>query len=350
MRGRHEGTEGRRHEGKDNTSCLGPFVPLCLRPSVPSPPYTACMQSLVPIAAIDAGSNGIRLIVGAIDAAGTVTESVSIREAVRLGADAFGAGALSETTIRAATDAFGRFADTMAAHGVKRYRAVATSATREATNGEALVERIRDATGIKLEIIDGLEEARLAFVGVSATIDLSGTNALMLDIGGGSLEVAAAIDGRAVGAESLPIGPVRLLERLKRERGGETDVPRYLEAYAGAVRHLIAAEFRGGPIDVCIGTGGNVVRMAELRIDALGKAEGGVVEPTDLDALIPTLLSMTPAERTARYGMRPDRADVIVPAMMLMRMAIAEAGVDRVLVPGTGLKEGLLREVVRCAK
>lgn len=298
-----------------------------------------------PIAAIDAGSNGIRLIVGEVDAAGAVREVEATREAVRLGADAFGPGVFGEATLNAAAAAFARFADTMRAHGVQRSRAVATSATREAANGPALVERIDETCGIKLEIIDGLEEARLAFLGTSATIDLAGTNALMVDIGGGSLEVTAAIDGRAVGAESLPIGPVRLLERLRRDGAGEADAPRYLAAHAGAVRHLIAAEFGGAPVDVCIGAGGNVVRMAELRVDALGEAEGGMVTPADLDALIAQLLPMSTDERMARYGMRPDRADVIVLAMMVMRTALAEAGAARALVPGTGLKEGLLREV-----
>lgn len=304
-------------------------------------------ESVTPIAAIDAGSNGIRLLIGAVDATGAVHELESTREAVRLGADAFGEGALGETTMAAATEAFGRFADAMERHDVRRYRAVATSATREATNGEALVERIRAACGIELEIIDGLEEARLAFIGACSTIDMKRKRAVVLDIGGGSLEVTTAIDGRAVGAESLPIGPVRFLQRLRREGVGEAEVPRYLEAHAGAVRNLIAAEFGGRAVDVAIGAGGNVVRMAKLRIEALGKTKGAKVKPGDLDALIAMLLPMSPAERIERFAMRPDRADVIVLAMMVMRMALAEAGVSRVLVPGTGLKEGLLREVAR---
>lgn len=303
------------------------------------------MGSTTNIAAIDAGSNGIRLLVGTVDPAGGVCELETTREAVRLGADAFGPGVFSEATMGAAAEAFGRFAATMKTHGVARYRAVATSATREATNGGALVERIHEMCGIKLEVIDGLEEARLAFIGTCSTIDMSGKRAVMIDIGGGSLEVTTAIDGRAVGAESLPIGPVRFLQRLRREGASEADAPRYLEAHAGAVRNLIAAEFGGRPVDIAIGAGGNVVRMAKLRIDALGKTKGGKVKPSDLDALIAMLVPMSPAERMERFGMRSDRADVIVLAMMVMRMAMDEAGAARVFVPGTGLKEGLLREI-----
>ena len=119
------------------------------------------------IAAIDAGSNGIRLAVARINGDGVVREIESTREAVRLGGDAFGNGQLAEATIDAAVAAFSRFAERIAANDVRHLRAVATSAAREASNSRTLVSRVRKATGIRLEIINGLEEAQLVFAGVA---------------------------------------------------------------------------------------------------------------------------------------------------------------------------------------
>lgn len=297
------------------------------------------------IGAIDVGSNGIRLAIGEVDTLGAVRPLESIREAVRLGKDAFGGGMLGDEIMDRTVKAFGKFRDVMKQNGVARWRAVATSATREAKNGQKLVDRIHDETGIALETIDPLEEAQLVFLGVAGVVDVTHKTALMIDMGGGSVEATVTRDRLALGCESLRIGPVRLMQKLEDQGLGEADGPKVIERYRGSIQALIRAELEDSSPDLCIGTGGNIVRMGKLRTQLLGKTKAHKVKPGDLDALIDKLLAIPVQDRVKKLGLRPDRADVIVLAMMVLRLLIDETDTQRVLIPGVGLKEGLLRYV-----
>jgi exopolyphosphatase/guanosine-5'-triphosphate,3'-diphosphate pyrophosphatase len=307
------------------------------------------------IAAIDAGSNGMRLAIASIavntevdgDHGGAVEELESYREPVRLGADAFAAGSFSEPTIEAAVGAFTRFAERVERYGVRHLRAVATSAARDASNSRTLVSRILKATRIRLEVIDGLEEAQLVFAGVATAIDLSNRDALLVDMGGGSVELTVARNGLALGCETLGLGAVRLLARLKESGLGEADLDRLIGPFRGAAAGLLKAEIKDRKPDVCVGTGGNLECLGRLRGPLLGKVKLGKVKRSDLDPMIAKLLDMTPAERVAKLGLRPDRADVIAIAAIVLRMILEDAGVAKMLTPGVGLNQGLLRQVAR---
>jgi len=300
------------------------------------------------IAAIDAGSNGIRMAVGKVRSSGLVEPLAGYREAVRLGADAFSLGYFQECMLGRATGAFLRFAALAKEHGVNRLRAAATSATREADNGADLIARVRSATGIELEVISGIEEAQLVFAAVSTVIDFRSKVAVMIDMGGGSVEVTVARNGLALGCETLPLGSVRLLQRLQRDGLPERATLDLVERYRGAIAGLLRAELNEGEApEICIGTGGNVERMAKLRNQVLGKVKKGKIKLSDLDQIVPALWKSTVEDRVSAMGMRPDRADVIAIAAAVMRMIMADAGLRRVLVPGVGLKEGLLLQLGR---
>ena len=193
------------------------------------------------IAAIDAGSNGMRLAIARINGDGIVRELDSVRESVRLGADSFALGHLTEPTLDAAVAAFQRFAARIESHRARYVRAVATSAAREAANARALVHRIRETTGIRLEIIDGLEEAQLVFSGVASVVDLEGRGALLIDMGGGSVEITVAKNGHALGCETLGLGAVRLLAQLQESGKTERDVEEFLVPFRGAAASLVRA-------------------------------------------------------------------------------------------------------------
>jgi len=297
------------------------------------------------IAAIDAGSNGIRLAVARINGDGIAREIESLREPVRLGNDAFELGYLTDATVEAAVAAFERFSERLKHHGVRHMRAVATSAAREATNARTLSARVRKSTGIRLEIIDGLEEAQLVFGGVAGAVDLSGQSALLIDMGGGSVEVTVSRNGLALGCETLPLGAVRLLKRLKATGRTEAEAEALIAPFRGAVENLVQAEVKGQKIDVCIGTGGNLECLGRLRGPLLSKEKLGKVKMSDLDPMIEKLLKMTPAERVSKLGLRPDRADVVVIAAIVLRMVLEETKVPRMLTPGVGLNQGLLRQI-----
>jgi exopolyphosphatase / guanosine-5'-triphosphate,3'-diphosphate pyrophosphatase len=302
-------------------------------------------RSSTNVAAIDAGSNGMRLAIGRVDEDGKLRELETIRAPVRLGADTFSVGQFSDATMDGAVAAFGHFAGRIKANDVEHVRAVATSATRDSANGPALVARIAAATGIRLEIIDGVEEAHLVFSGVAAAVDLSGRAALLVDMGGGSVEVTVARGAVALGCEALSLGCVRLLSRLEAEGKVEADLEAFLAPFRGSVASLVRAELKDAPIGICVGTGGNLECLGRLRVPMLGKSKAGKVKVGDLDKMIEILLGLTPAERASQFELRPDRADVIAIAAMVLRMILRDAGVAKMVTPPVGLAQGLLLEL-----
>ena len=167
----------------------------------------------VDAAAIDIGSNSIKMTVGRPEGEGGIEQIAWASEVVRLGEGVAATGRLDEGRMDAALDALRRFVDQARELGVERVVAVATEATRAATNGEAFLEEVRRETGIEVRVIDGDEEAALTFRGLAATVDLSGP-VLIADIGGGSTELIATVDGGMQGARSIGLGSGRLTERL----------------------------------------------------------------------------------------------------------------------------------------
>ncbi len=308
-------------------------------------------------AAIDVGSNALRLLVVEANSASDVHELAAERAPVRLGKEVFLNGRLAPTAVSAACEALRRFRDILDLHKVERYRAVATSAVREAENGSLLVERARREAGIELEVIEGGEEARLVRLGIVGRLELRDRRALLLDLGGGSLELSLVDRGTLQASKSLPIGTVRLLEAFgdKPDGGAQEEMAReYVE------RQLREAfsEIAPGTFDVCVGTGGNFDTLAQLcpaaEPVAAEPVEGGAVaarrDPSidlpALRALLPRLTVLSPDERRAAFGLRPDRADVIVPAAEII-LGVAKAfGVERIVAPGIGLKDGVLDELV----
>lgn len=298
------------------------------------------------IGAIDVGSNGVRILIGEVDR-GEVSRLMSHRVALRLGADAFQSGCFSEQTIEQAVETFKVFRRRIDRHRVGFLRAVATSAVRNATNGQELVSRVQAETGITIDVIDGLEEAQLIFNAVSREVDLRDRTTLLIDMGGGSVELTVAHDGLAYGFESLPLGPVRLMLDLRRRQLDEGDVSELLNSYSGSVEDLLEGKLRHERPQACVGTGGNIECLARLRTSMLGKTKRNKVRISDLESLIPQLLEMPVGQRVKKLGLRPDRADVIAIAAVVLHMIVDEARVTKVQAPGLGLKDGLLHQVAR---
>src|SRR5512138_2003404 len=216
------------------------------------------------ISAIDVGSNAMRMVIGSVSPDRDQVEVIeNIRIPVRLGQDVFSVGHIGEPTMQAAVDAFLRFRKTADQFDVEGIRAVATSAMRESENSDLLVDRIAQQTGIQVEIISGEEEARLVHLAVGKTINLQHKKAVLIDIGGGSIEVAISQDNKLITTESYDIGTVRLLRNL------DDGVPRsfrvLLREYTESVRRHIKRELGKLKLDLCIGTGGNLEEMGNLR-------------------------------------------------------------------------------------
>ena len=298
------------------------------------------------IAAVDIGSNAIRLIVGRIIYDDKLETIESIRMPVRLGQDAFSQRQIREETALLALDAFNRFRKVADNYGVERIRAVATSAMREAHNSDILCDRIARATGIEIEIISGEEEARLIHLAVAHAINLKNKHAMLIDIGGGSVEVTLSQGNNILSTESYNMGTVRLLEKM-RDKPAKIPFEDLVREYAEAAKRRIEREVGNKKIDLCIGTGGNIEEMGVLRKKMFKRESGQSITLEELTKLTETLSRLTVEERMRKFKLKPDRADVILPASIVLKMIAKEARVDEVKIPNVGLKDGILIDLAQ---
>jgi exopolyphosphatase/guanosine-5'-triphosphate,3'-diphosphate pyrophosphatase len=301
------------------------------------------------IAAIDVGSNAIRMLVSRLDRQGKLETLENLRLPVRLGQDAFTSGQFSETTMHMAVEAFVRFRQVAELFEVSQTRAVATSAMREAANSDLLVDRITRQTGFELEVISGEEEARLIHLAVKYALDLSGKYSLLVDIGGGSVEVMLSDGENILSTESFGLGTVRLLHKLEARDGEQMPFTSLLREYAGSARRYIEREIGQARVEQCVGTGGNIEEMGRLRRRLFKRNRTSVITLEELDRLAERLAGLSVAERMGRLELNPDRADVILPATVVLQMIAREARVSEVHIPGVGLKEGVLLEMAPLA-
>jgi exopolyphosphatase / guanosine-5'-triphosphate,3'-diphosphate pyrophosphatase len=313
-------------------------------------------------AALDLGSNALRLrIVEAHasasgreqlsllpDAGNSWREVVSLRASVRLGSEVFVTGKLAASSIGAACTALREFRQSMDDAKVDAYRATATSAVREASNGLTLVERARREAGIELEVIEGIEEARLIQLAVVRRLGLADKRALLVDVGGGSTELTFFDKGRSAWAISLPIGTVRLLEMYL--RGAKTvERGRQKLLFEGVDRALAEAvpTLKKMPFEIVVGTGGSVDTLSELCAMKGGHAGyPRAVDVASMKALLGKMFGMTPDQRRETYNLRPDRADTIVTAGSIFLRVAELFKAPAIVAPGVGLKEGILEELV----
>jgi exopolyphosphatase / guanosine-5'-triphosphate,3'-diphosphate pyrophosphatase len=301
------------------------------------------------LAAIDAGSNAIRMLVSRLDNDGKLETLENIRLPVRLGQDAFTSRSFSEQTMQMAVDAFIRFRQVADLFEVQQVRAVATSAMREATNSDLLIDRIYRETGFSVETISGEDEARLIHLAVRHAVDLHGKIALLIDIGGGSIEVVLSDGENILSTESLDMGTVRLLSRLGGQDGQHLPMSSLLREYAASAHQYIDREIGEYRVQVCVGTGGNLEEMGKLRKRVFNKRRSDVIALDEMERLIELFEAMSVEERMQKLGLNHDRADVILPAVIVLEMIIRQAGVKEVLIPGVGLKDGVLLEMAPLA-
>jgi exopolyphosphatase/guanosine-5'-triphosphate,3'-diphosphate pyrophosphatase len=299
------------------------------------------------LAAIDVGSNAIRLVIGTVDGDRKLVIVENLREAVRLGQEVFTVGTIAEETIERAVEAFARFKEAIDRHGAKWTKAVATSATREAMNGELFIDRVHQATGIEIGVIGPEEEARLIHLAVSEKVNLKNKLAMLVDIGGGSAEITLASNGNILATESFKMGAVRLLHVLEEKKHGEKKFNQLVREYVDATQKRIKKEIGKENIDICVGTGGNIESLGILRKELYNKDRENLLTAEELDGLVKKLQSLSFEDRVQQLGLRPDRADVIVPAGIVLQKILKQANVDEIQIPGVGLKDGLLIDMVQ---
>lgn len=296
------------------------------------------------VAAIDMGSNGIRFEIAEFGDPTTFEELLYERVPVRLGHDAFLSGNLSEPVMDAAAEAFAGFRTRMDEVGVEHYRAIATSAVRESRNGADFVQRLYDESRIQVETITGTEEAKLVWLAVSSHVSLAEEKWILVDLGGGSVEVSLVDNSGTIWSQSHTMGSVRLLTELSGVADSPGGFRRLLAEYAGTLNVPAAAQ-HWKPAGL-VATGGNIEALAELA--GARPDENGVSRVTldELRELIDTLARLSYKQRVDDLGLRNDRADVILPAAVVYERLGNLAGVSTILVPHVGIKDGILLELV----
>lgn len=290
-------------------------------------------------AAIDIGSNAVRLLIKSGWGAPPIhTEKLLfVRVPLRLGADVFTVGKLSDDRARNLRRLMKAFSLLMRIYDVDEYRAYATSAMRDAKNGKSLIEEIEKKSGIKIAIITGAEEARIIYSNHLERCEDATQDYLYVDVGGGSTEITMIRQGALVLSRSYNIGTVRML-------CGAVD-----QAEVARLRTDMAALHTARPLHI-VGSGGNINKLWRL----LGKKQKGAdskepksMTPVELQSLLAQLEPYTPAQRQEIFSLKPDRADVIVPAGKIFLLIAKLTGAVDIQVPVVGLADGLIDEMAR---
>jgi exopolyphosphatase/guanosine-5'-triphosphate,3'-diphosphate pyrophosphatase len=300
------------------------------------------------LGAIDVGTNSIHLIVVELDPRfGTSRTILKAREMVRLGGgEALARGHLSKKAVQRGVAAIAKFAGAARAAGASDVRAVATSAVREASNREEFLAAVRATSGIEIEVLGDVEEARLIHLGVSRGFPLGDRVACIFDIGGGSTEFIVGDADRAYFLHSVRLGSLRLYEEYMRDESaagiGYRALEKHVRTLLGPVAHQLA-DYR---FDTLIGTSGTVLGLAALDAAESGlpaqRAHGYVLRLERLRALQQSMLRLTPAERRKMPGMNPRRSDIIVAGNAIVMSVLEALGREELVVSERALREGIV--------
>ncbi len=294
------------------------------------------------IAALDVGTNSIHLLIAQVGSDGQVEPIDRAKDMVRLGDSAF-KGVIAPDAFARATDCIRRYRAQAERAGVDAIIAVATSAVREAENGGDFVRVVRDETGIELTVIRGEQEARLIYLGARSAINLGGKKALIIDIGGGSVELIVGDAREAHYATSLKLGVLRLLDLYplsdpitadQRLRLAE-QLHRALEAPTAAIRKI--------GFDLVAMTSGTARAVAEL-CPSTSQEKPRPVLFKDVYELEEKLCALTAAERSRVPNLDPKRVDSIVPGVILVRSLLEVVHADSYVLCEAALREGLVAD------
>jgi exopolyphosphatase / guanosine-5'-triphosphate,3'-diphosphate pyrophosphatase len=297
------------------------------------------------LAAIDIGSNAIRLVVGELDSYGDIRVLKKIREPIRLGKDVFSQGEISEKTKSKAIEAFMKFRSILDDFEVGHTKAVATSALREARDRDQFVRDVHIKSGISIKVIDGIEEGRLIFSAVAQRMKLEDTLALLIDFGGGSVELTISDHGKPKATQTFKMGGVRILQIMQDRGLREQQMPQLIQEMIPQVRSFLGPYLKGHHFDLAIGTGGNFECLGKLRVAVLHKTSIFSMSYHEVQSITEHLMTLSIKERMDGLRLKSDRADVIVPAALLTQAIMETAEIDLLNVPHVGLREGILADL-----
>jgi len=285
-----------------------------------------------------------------VSPAGSIRIVDEMKAAPRLGAGVRETGVLGEPSMRQALDALTRMATLARQLGAARVEAVATSAVRDAANGLTFLDLVRAETGLTVRVLTGEDEARLSFRSAVAHFELGLGRTVVMDIGGGSLELAMSADGLLDRLISLPFGVIRLTEEFLGPRTRPKGVRKLRAAIRDDIRKALPVrDWRGAQV---IGSGGTFPNLAGIYLTRQGvqtarTTQGTRVPRVELEHILDMLQEMTPEQRAAVPGLNPARADIIVAGLAVAAEVLARVEARELIVSAYGIREGLLLETAR---
>ena len=283
-------------------------------------------------AAIDIGTNAGRVLIGYLIPEGdhmSIKKALLTRVPLRLGEDVFSTGSISESKEQQFLHTMHAFSRLIKAYNVKDYRAVATSAMREAGNAAQIKKRILKETNIDLEIIAGDEEADIIFSTFETQKIDHSKSYLFIDVGGGSTELTIIKKGQRIRSKSFSVGTLRMLND-KVDKNEWKRIDDWLEKHC-----------KNGVTLSGIGTGGNINRIVKLN-------KKKYLEPMhikEIKSTVEKIDDMSMQDRIEKLRLKPDRADVIVPAGYIYRRIMDMAEISEILVPKIGLADGIINQL-----
>lgn len=257
-------------------------------------------------------------------------EKVSLtRVPVRLGEDVFRDGKISEEKIRQLSKTMRAFWYLMDVHQIEMFRACATSAMREASNRKEVIERIAAESNIQIELLTGDAEAQLIFSNYFAQNLNHDANYLYIDVGGGSTELTLIKKGKKIKGESFDLGTVRMLSGAVKK-----------STWDKAKKWIESEKIRNGNL-TAIGTGGNINTVFKIQ----GKKPNETISKNEINEQYKMLSALSFDQRIVKLRLRPDRADVIIPACEIYLRLMEYAGISNMLVPKIGLADGIILDI-----
>ena len=284
------------------------------------------------IAAIDIGSNAVRMLICYVIPSGKeyiFQKNSYLRLPLRLGEDSFSNGIISEDKIKTLSEALISFKYMMRVHNVEEYQVYATSALRESLNSSIVISKVKKATGLKINLITGLKEAKIIAKGNRLSkLDYNKTY-LYVDVGGGSTEYSILKKGANKKSKSFKFGTVRLLNKL--------DVSHTKNEIASWLTSNI--DFKD-KIKL-FATGGNINKIQSMS----GTKNGKPISYISVKDLLNKMVECDFKDRMIKFNLNPDRADVIIPALEIFILTMESVKTNKMFIPKTGLVDGMIKEI-----
>lgn len=303
------------------------------------------------LAAIDIGTNSIHLVVARFGEGSHFEVVAREKEMVRLGSASGDMKRLDPDSIERGIQTLRRFRRIADISGAKVY-AVATSAVREAANAQEFIDRARRDAGVEVEIVSGVEEARLIHLGVLQALEVYQRRLLLIDIGGGSTEVLVGERGETLSAASLKLGAIRLTRRFFRTERLHPSAVDSCRRFVRSNLVTVARQVRRLGFDIAVGSSGTIQTMASMICAARGEVQprtfnGFEMTRDEIRSTVELLVAADTVEQRRRLpGIDPARADILLAGAIILEQVTGELGVERLVVSDYALREGVLLDAL----